>query len=138
MLAACATTARHPDAAVLQREVGDTERAFAATMAQCDLTAFSRFSSDDAIFFSGGKAIRGRQQVVAAWAPLFTNPEAPFSWTPDDVNVVDSGALAMTSGPVYDAQGREIARFRSVWRQEAPGVWRIVFDKGEPQCPAAP
>jgi hypothetical protein len=33
---------------------------------------------------------------------------------------------------VRDADGKPIARFNSVWRQEAPGVWRVVFDKGQP------
>jgi len=38
---------------------------------------------------------------------------------------------------VLDAAGKPIARFNSIWRQEAPGVWRIVFDKGQPPDPAA-
>ena len=29
-------------------------------------------------------------------------------------------------------EGQVVSRFNSVWRQEAPGVWRIVFDKGQP------
>jgi len=24
-----------------------------------------------------------------------------------------------------------------LWRQEAPGIWRIIFDKGEPVCDCA-
>jgi len=27
-----------------------------------------------------------------------------------------------------------VATFTSIWRMEAPGVWRIVFDKGNPEC----
>jgi hypothetical protein len=30
--------------------------------------------------------------------------------------------------------GKLISRFTSIWRQEAPGRWRIVFDNGEPVC----
>jgi hypothetical protein len=47
---------------------------------------------------------------------------------------LDSGSLAMTSGPVYDPAGKVFARFTSVWRLEAPNTWRIVFDKGNDVC----
>ena len=42
------------------------------------------------------------------------------------------GSLAHSTGPVRDADGKLTQRFNSVWRQESPGVWRIVFDKGQP------
>ena len=50
------------------------------------------------------------------------------------VNQVD-GTLALSTGPVRNPAGQPIARFNSIWRQEAPGVWRIVFDKGQPYEP---
>ena len=31
-----------------------------------------------------------------------------------------------------------VATFTSVWRLEAPGTWRIVFDKGNDVCDCAP
>jgi hypothetical protein len=33
-----------------------------------------------------------------------------------------------------DPTGKVFARFYSVWRLEAPGVWRIVFDDGYTVC----
>jgi hypothetical protein len=44
--------------------------------------------------------------------------------------VLDSGTLALSSGPVRSPDGKVFARFNSIWRLEAPGVWRVVFDKG--------
>ena len=38
---------------------------------------------------------------------------------------------------VRNAAGKLIATFTSVWRQESPGVWRIVFDKGNEVCDCA-
>jgi hypothetical protein len=35
---------------------------------------------------------------------------------------------------VYDPGGKLVATFTSIWRLEAPGVWRIVFDKGNDVC----
>ena len=132
-LAACATApspSATPDRAALAREVHDTERAFARTMAERDHAAFARFLADEAVFFGGKTPLRGKAAVAAAWQPFFVQPEPPFSWAPESVEVLDSGQLALSSGPVYDPAGKRIASFTSVWRREAPGVWRIVFDKG--------
>ena len=118
----------------LAREVQATERAFAKTMADRDAAAFERFLSEEAIFFSGEEALRGKRRVAEHWARFFEGPEAPFSWEPDHVEVLDSGTLALSTGPVRNARGKLVARFNSIWRQESPGVWRIVFDRGSPVC----
>ena len=44
---------------------------------------------------------------------------------------------ASSSGPVFDPSGKQIATFSSIWRLEAPGVWRIIFDKGNDVCDCA-
>ena len=125
-----AQTSSTPDRAVLEEQVRGTERAFAATMAARDLTAFSRFISDEAVFFSGPTPLRGKAAVVNFWKRFYEKPQAPFSWEPGVVEVLESGTLALSSGPVRDAKGEPAGTFTSIWRQEAPGVWRIVFDKG--------
>jgi ketosteroid isomerase-like protein len=118
----------------LKKEVVDTERAFAATMKARDHAAFSGFLADEAVFFGGAGALRGKEAVAAGWRRFYTQPLAPFSWEPDEVEVLASGTLAHSSGPVYDPNGKLIARFNSIWRREAPGTWRIVFDKGNEVC----
>jgi len=50
------------------------------------------------------------------------------------VQVLDSGNLALSTGPVRDRSGKLIGRFTSVWRLEAPHTWRIVFDQGCEVC----
>lgn len=122
------------DLAALQQQVWHTELAFAHTMADRDHAAFTTFLADEAIFFSGPQAIRGKAAVTAAWGPFFEGPEAPFSWEPDQVEVLDSGSLALSTGPVYDPAGNVTARFQSIWRREPSGEWRIVFDRGTPEC----
>ncbi len=135
LLAACSVMTGVSDHPVdLQQQVANTERAFAKSMADRDHAAFALFLSDEAIFFSGPKVLRGKQQVAAAWKRFYEGPTAPFSWQPEQVEVLPSGQLALSSGPVRDAQGKLIATFSSIWRLEAPGVWRIVFDKGNDVC----
>jgi ketosteroid isomerase-like protein len=119
----------------LERQVAATERAFAATMRARDHAAFTAFLADEAVFMSGAATLRGRDAVAEAWRPYFAGARAPFSWEPEQVVVVDSGTLAYSGGPVRDAAGRVVGRFNSTWRLEAPGRWKIVFDRGEaPPC----
>jgi len=122
------------DRAELQRQVAETERAFARTMADRDHAAFSGFLAEDAVFFGSHRVLHGKSEVAEAWKPLYDKPQAPFSWEPAQVEVLDSGNLALSTGPVRDAQGRQIATYNSIWRRQAPGVWRIVFDKGSDVC----
>ena len=131
-LTGCAAprTAPAADLATLTRQVADTERAFARTMAERDVEAFASFLADDTVFFSGTKTLRGKAAVIAEWKRFFEGPRAPFTWAPEQVEVLSSGTLALSSGPVYLPDGSKVAGFTSIWRLEAPGVWRIVFDKG--------
>ena len=118
-------------------QVRSAEQAFAGTMAARDHAAFSRHIAEDAVFFDGEKAIRGKAAVVAAWKAFFERTNAPFSWAPEAVEVLDSGTLAHSSGPVLDPAGKRVGTFNSVWRREPDGVWRVVFDKGCNVCDCA-
>ena len=125
-------SAEPPDLPALTRQVADTERAFARSMAERNHAAFTALLSEQAQFFNGKAVLRGKAAVAAGWKRFFEEPAAPFSWEPDQVEVLADGTLALSTGPVHDPNGKLIARFNSIWRQEAPGVWRIVFDKGQP------
>jgi ketosteroid isomerase-like protein len=111
-------------------EVEAREIAFAKTMADRNFTAFLNFISPEAVFFSGNNPQRGHDTISRAWAKYYEGETAPFSWHPDVVEVLDSGRLALTSGPVLDASGKIIGRFNSIWRKDEDGQWRVVFDKG--------
>jgi ketosteroid isomerase-like protein len=112
-----------------QGQVTQAELAFARTMADRDARAFAGFVSEEAVFF-GDRTLRGRAQVVAGWSRYFDGPEAPFSWRPETVEVLASGTLALSTGPVFDAAGKRIGTFNSIWSLESDGHWRVVFDKG--------
>jgi ketosteroid isomerase-like protein len=109
------------------------EAAFAKTMADRDLAAFSTFVAKDAVFL-GKTALRGRPAVVEGWKAYFEGPTAPFSWQPERVEVVDSGTLAVSSGPVFDPRGQRVGTFNSTWRLDEDGEWRVVLDVGCPPC----
>jgi ketosteroid isomerase-like protein len=138
LVAGCAAVPADLRRGSAREDVAATERAFAATMAARDHAAFTAFLAPDAVFVSGTRTLRGRSEVAAAWRRFYDRPEAPFSWEPETVEVLDSGTLALSTGPVRDPRGKLIARFTSIWRLEAPGIWRIVFDSGADACDCAP
>lgn len=122
------------DNKTLANQVMEAEKSFARTLAHRDLRAFREFIADEAVFFSNQAATRGRDKIVQEWTGYFNDSVAPFSWTPDRVEVLDSGTLALSTGPVSDVNGKVIARFNSIWRREASGKWKVVFDKGCEVC----
>jgi ketosteroid isomerase-like protein len=119
-------------ATALRRQVFVAESSFAASMAQRDLEAFASFVSSEAVFFGDTAVMRGKRAVIEGWRPFFEKPTAPFSWKPDVIEVLPSGNLAHSSGPVFDPSGKRVGSFTSVWRREPDGSWQIIFDKG---CP---
>ncbi len=132
----CASAAPKPSPDVLRQEVFDTERGFAKTMADRDHAAFASFLAAEAVFFAGRKPLRGAEAVTAHWKSYYEGPAAPFSWEPEQVEVLPSGTLALSTGSVRDPAGKVTGTFTSIWRREGPGRWRIVFDKGCPACPS--
>jgi ketosteroid isomerase-like protein len=62
-LALCAEAETNAD---LKEQVRKTEIAFAKTMAERDAAAFTKFLSKEVVFMSGGKSLRGPQQVSDA------------------------------------------------------------------------
>ncbi len=109
------------------------ERGFARSMADRDFQTFTSYLSSEAVFFSGNSVAHGAAQVAAAWKPSFSAAKAPFAWAPDVVEVLPSGKLALSTGPVY-IDGKQVGRYNSIWRLEGPHTWRVVFDKGEAVC----
>ena len=114
----------------MAEEVRAREIGFAKAMADRDLTAFLTFVSPEAVFFAGDQPLTGKAEIEEAWAPFFEGDTAPFSWSPDLVQVLESGGLALSSGPVTAASGEVGGRFNSIWRKDSDGQWRVIFDKG--------
>ena len=134
LLAVGSTARTQVESADLQSQVEKVEQAFAKTMADRDHAAFESFLSEEAVFLAGTTVQRGRQAVAARWKTFFVESEPPFSWEPETVSVLESGKLAISTGPVWNAAGKRTSTYTSIWRQEEPGVWRIIFDKGNKYC----
>jgi ketosteroid isomerase-like protein len=119
----CGNSQPMPNYAETRLQVIAIETAFAKTMSDRDHDAFSTFIADDAVFFAGDDPLRGKEQVVSWWARYYM-----------EVEVLDSGSLAYSTGPVRDPNGTVIGRFNSIWRRDDTGTWRVIFDKGSDVC----
>jgi ketosteroid isomerase-like protein len=131
LLAAGANAGETP--AELAAQVRATEIAFAKTLADRDVKAFTRMIAPDVIWIADA-TLRGPQQVLSRWQKYFDAATPPFSWSPEIVEVQQGGKLALSSGPVLAADGKHIATYTSIWRREPGGEWRIIFDRGGPAC----
>jgi len=131
---AVAASAGTPSVADLQNQVREAEKAFAKTMADRNHAAFTSFLSDEAVFLASNRTLRGKKEVAEAWRRFYEGPKAPFSWEPERVEVLDSGTLAISTGPVRDPDGKRTGTYNSTWRREADGSWKIVLDNGCPPC----
>jgi ketosteroid isomerase-like protein len=118
-------------------EVRAAETAFAKSMTDRNLAGFTALLADEAVFFGGKGVMRGKVAVAGDWKRFFDGAAAPFSWAPAEVEVLPSGNLGFTSGPVYDPKGQRIGTFNSVWQRQADGSWKVIFDKGCPPCECA-
>jgi ketosteroid isomerase-like protein len=113
-----------------KQQVFAAESSFAASMAERSFEAFDSHVSPEAIFFGDTTVMRGKTAVLRSWRRFFEKPDPPFSWKPDVIEVLPSGKLALSSGPVFDPKGKQVGTFSSIWRRESDGSWKIVFDKG--------
>ena len=119
--------------AELTEQVRATETAFAKTLADRDVKKFESMIAPDVIWLAD-KPLRGPAEVLTRWRKFFDGPSAPFSWAPETVEVQAGGTLALSTGPVMDPAGKRVATYTSIWRREASGEWKIIFDRGSPDC----
>lgn len=144
VLAPAATAAQEPTIREeLVEQVRRAELAFAATVAEKRAEAFAAMIDDEAVFLGARNEVaRGRAEIAAAWAGFFA-PDAPrFDWRPEVVELSADGTLGLSRGPWTlrgrDPQGNPLERtgtFTSVWRRQADGSWRVIFDAGCGACP---
>ena len=128
LLSSALLTLASESTSALEAELTEVERAFAKTMADRDLAAFRSFLAEDVIFL-GRRPLRGPDAVVEGWRDYFEGAEAPFSWKPDRVVVIESGTLGLSTGSVLDPEGERTGTFHSTWRRTQEG-WEVVLDVG--------
>jgi len=115
------------------REIG-----FSRSVENQDMDAFKSFVDADARFVSN-RPRRGVEEIAEGWSTFMTEDGPRIKWRPEFVEVLESGDLAFSVG-VYEYIGKNdegvetksYGSFHSTWRLNDDGVWRVVFDAGDP------
>ena len=131
-----AQTVDQKDAAAIMKADADFNQA----VADRDLKRFLSFVGEPATF-NGGTAgeIHGRDAVAKEWAPYFQANGPRLMWKPTKAEILGHGDLGYTvgswelrppSGGQAPATTVTRGNYLTVWKKQADGAWRIVFDTG--------
>ncbi len=122
-------------------ELRAAEVAFAASVADRDAERFASFIDEEAVFI-GATVLRGREAITQAWSVFLAEGGPDLVWQPELVEVRSDG-LGLSRGPYsLTTTGTDGTRstttgtFTSIWRRQADGRWKVVFDAGCPACAA--
>lgn len=122
----------------LELDVRCREISFSKSVEQRDIAVFRSHIDADARFV-GSSVLKGVDSIAEGWAEFFTANGPMIKWRPQFIEVLESGALALSRGPYRmvstDAEGNALeswGTFNSIWRLNDDGEWRVVFDAGSP------
>ena len=115
------------------REIG-----FSKSVETRDPDAFRSFVDADARFISN-RPRRGVDEIAEGWSGFMAEDGPGIRWRPLFFEVLEDGNLAFSVG-LYEYVGKDetgavrksYGSFHSTWRLNDDGVWRVVFDAGDP------
>jgi ketosteroid isomerase-like protein len=113
-------------------QVEAAERAFAADgLALGVKRSFLKHMADDAIIFTPAPT-----NARAFYESRADEAGPKLEWWPAWVVAAKSGDLALSTGPSF-FDGKPGGWFSSIWRKDADGVWRWIYDGGSAADPVA-
>ncbi len=108
------------------------DAAMSDAVASRDPDRFRSSLDEDAVFGGRHGLSRGRAAVGEAWAGLLAPGGPSLAWWPGSGEASVSGDVGFTVGryelraPARTVEGR----YLTVWRRDAAGAWRALFDHG--------
>jgi ketosteroid isomerase-like protein len=121
-------------ATVPAAQIEAAERAFAADGLTMGIKgSFLKHMADDAIVFDPLPS-----NARAVWSAKSGQGEPKLEWWPTWVVASRSGDLGLSTGPAA-VNGRRFAWYATLWRKDADGAWRWIYDGGaEAEANSAP
>lgn len=106
------------------------ERAFAAEAARIGwVEAFEAHSTDDAILLGAGPE---NAHASLAGIDAANRGDTSLAWGPDFAGISRGGDFGFTTGP-YNGDGAAFGQYFTVWRRQADGTWKWIYDGGTNQ-----
>ncbi|MFP5329581.1 MAG: hypothetical protein ACLGHC_05530 [Alphaproteobacteria bacterium] len=112
--------------AAAQMTALDAERAFAADAHKLgQWAAFRKWAADDALMFVP-QPVNAQQ-----WLKDRKEPPFPVVWWPGRSYVSCDESYAVNTGPWVRDWGKSVGYFTTVWKRQADGGWKWVYDAGD-------
>ncbi|MFD1787648.1 hypothetical protein ACFSC3_08695 [Sphingomonas floccifaciens] len=110
----------------VQASALDAERAFAARAAKGEQwAAFRDTATEDAMMFVPQPIVARRFLADRA------EPKHPIQWFPRASYVSCDGKTAVNTGPWMVPAQKAAGYFTTIWRQQADGGWKWLYDGGD-------
>jgi len=119
-----------------ENEILNVEAEFAKMVLDEGLTkAFLHYADEEAVLNRENKLIKGKDAINEYLKANPVPPGSKLEWTPDHIDVSQSGDLAYTYGQftfsLPDSTGliqESKGVFHTVWKKQEDGSWKYVWD----------
>jgi ketosteroid isomerase-like protein len=120
----------------IKKEIFNTEKAFETMAADIGIAeAFYFFADANATINRGGDSVILGKEAIKNFYLKKNLQNATVKWTPDFIDVSESGDLGYTYGhycwKIVNEKGDTITQkgiFHTVWKRQRDGSWRYVWD----------
>ena len=132
---ACNVEKQNSNSEYLKNEILNIEKEFENTVrVEGMAAAFIHFADEAAVLNRNNKLIKGRKEIADYFSKQSLK-DIKLEWTPDFIDVSNSGDLAYTYGSfTFEAiteKGDTISSngiFHTVWKKQEDGSWKYVWD----------
>jgi ketosteroid isomerase-like protein len=122
-----------------------TDRAFDAATAARGEDGFAWFIADDMTTIRENEdVVHGKPGFVEGWKKIFSTPGMSVRWQPEMARISDDGTMGYTVGAYQVLRKQDGAesqvgsgKYVTIWRRQADGAWKAVFDSGVHDTPPA-
>jgi len=130
---ACNTSSEIETKETWKQEILKSEQQFADMVKEQGIQkAFVKFAAEDAVLMRSDSLIIGKNNIEKFYENQMSKG---LSWSPDFIDVSDSGDLGYTYGhytfTYADSLGSKneaTGVFHTVWKRQSDGSWRFVWD----------
>ena len=136
LLASVAAFAQTAPAPAGEEALLKADRDFNSATQAKRLEGWMSYMADDVILLRG-KPLFGAEAVRAELKEEWADPNHSLTWEPTHAEMFKSGKMGYTSGRwVYhgvNEKGEKLkleGNYLTVWRQEADGSWKVIWDGG--------
>lgn len=115
-------------------EIKQIEADFALMAANEGISkAFVHYAAEDAVLFRNNQLIKGKLAITEYFKQRQDDyKDMELTWSPDKVDVAESGDLAYTYGQykLINKTTGQVSEgvFHTVWKRQSDGQWRFVWD----------